>query len=183
MSILRGGGPPKKRFPEYFRKVGAVATVIYLLRGSPRAICHTRLSCRCVFVGRSQPLSVNSSARFKIVFLSRMMRGADRWISRKEISGRFQCFTIHSRSCVVRSLHTASVGGGASRNVSFCFCIGDFPYFLWGRGLDGCVHHKFFISAKIYNDVDPIDVVAGSVGSGTRGLSQFFYGFDLVARI
>jgi hypothetical protein len=57
---------------------------VCLLRGSPRAICHTRLSCRCVFVGVSQPRSTNSCVKFEIVFLFRMARGPDRWISRME---------------------------------------------------------------------------------------------------
>jgi len=81
----------------------------------PRLIFHIRLSCRCAGRAVSQPRSVNSCVRFKIVFLSRKEVGADLWISRRETIGWAQWTTSHFKSCAVASLRTVSTAAPLPR--------------------------------------------------------------------
>src|SRR5215471_13225925 len=100
----------------------------WLPNSRPRLIFHIRLSCRCAGRAVSQPRSVNSCVRFKIVFLSRKKVGADRWISRRETIGWAQWTTSHFKSCAVGSLRGSGFGGVSSANENFsplfCFDIG-----------------------------------------------------------
>src|SRR5262249_23170071 len=85
------------------------------LSGRPRTIFHSRLSCRHVGLWTSQPASTRLSVKFKIISLSRMARGPDRWMSRSVMLGFGQRFTSHSRSVTAGSWITASVGVGVGR--------------------------------------------------------------------
>src|SRR5262249_30633677 len=81
------------------------------LSGRPRAIFHSRLSCRHVGLWTSQPRSTRVSVKLKIVSLSRTARGPDRWMSRRVMLVFGQRFMSHSKSIVIGSSLAASVVG------------------------------------------------------------------------
>src|SRR5262249_18246182 len=68
--------------------------------------------------------------------------------------------------CLVGSGLGGVSSASAKENVSprVIFAIGDSS---WWRGVGWCVDHHSLIGAEIYDNVDAIDFVAGSVGSGS----------------
>jgi len=152
-----------------------------------RMISHARAPRRWSLLGVSQPWATRVSAELTALSRFRMDGGPQMRMSRSVMVFLLHLCNQLNNNCAGSFLDGSGLDGVSSANenwgfFSFCFGIGDSPYFLWRRGLDWCVDHQFFIASEVYHDVDPIDISVGSVGSDLGGCSNFFRRLDNVTR-